>query len=66
MGRDEEETLNREGGRRRRRSRKKGRKEKKRGGNLEGRYFACVKESTKQATRKEEIPSLYAAYPVLD
>ena len=28
------------------------------GGNLGGRYFACVK--------KEEIPRLYAAYPLFD
>lgn len=63
MGRDEEETLNREGGRRR--SRKKERKEGKKGGEFGRAVFCVCKRKHKQATRKEEIPSLYAAYPVL-
>lgn len=54
MGEAEEETLTARGGRRRREE-----KEGK-GGYLEGRYFACVKKA-QAATRKEEIPSLYAA-----
>lgn len=52
MGRDEEETLNREGGRRRRRSSKKGRKEKKKGGEF-GRAVFCVCKRKHQASDAE-------------
>jgi len=62
MGRDEEETLTARGGRGRgrgrRRRRKEGERDGKRGEFGRGRYFACVK--------KEEIPRLYAAYPLFD